>query len=65
MTLDPIAARLHVCWRQLHGPTGHIHRAAILAAVDRLLDAWNTPPVGADDVCALAHAVLDTEGEAA
>lgn len=44
MNLDPISHRLHVCWRQLHGPTGAIHRAAILAAVDRLLDAWNTHP---------------------
>lgn len=44
MTLDPIAARLHICWRQLHGPTGHVHRAAILAAMDRLLDVWNTHP---------------------
>lgn len=43
MMLNPILARLHVCWRQLHGPTGHVHRVAILAAVDRLLDIWNTP----------------------
>jgi hypothetical protein len=44
VNLDPIAARLEVCWRQLHGPTGHYHRAAILAAVDRLLDAWLAYP---------------------
>lgn len=42
--LDPILARLHTCWRQLNGPTGDLHRAAILAATDRLLDDWNAYP---------------------
>lgn len=46
MTLDPIAARLHVCWRQLHGPTGGTHRVAILGAIDRLLDTWLACPPG-------------------
>lgn len=45
MILDPILYRLHVCWAQLSGPTGRWHRAAILRAVDRLLDAWlECPP---------------------
>lgn len=56
--LDPIAARLHVCWRQLHGPTGGTHRVAILAAIDQLLDTWNAWPPG-------SGLDLDEEGEAA
>lgn len=44
MHLDPIRARLTACWRQLHGPTGGTHRAAILAAIDRHLDDWHTCP---------------------
>lgn len=45
-TLDPILVRLRQCWQQLHGPTGHMHRTAILAAIDRHLDAWlNNPPL--------------------
>ncbi len=48
MNLDPILARLHVCWRQLHGPTGAMHRAALLAVADRLLDDWNACPARPD-----------------
>lgn len=49
MELNPLRVRLGWCWRQLHGPTGHVHRVAILAAIDRLLDEWYTPVVGPDD----------------
>lgn len=50
MHLDPLRARLDVCWAQLHGPTGHYHRVGILAAIDRLLDLWHLPVIGPDDV---------------
>jgi hypothetical protein len=36
--MPSIRQRLLWCHAQLTGPTGRYHRAAILAAIDRLLD---------------------------
>ena len=36
--MPSIRQRLLWCHAQLTGPTGRFHRAAILAAIDRLLD---------------------------
>ncbi len=59
MILDPILSRLHTCWRQLNGPTGGMHRAAILAATDRHLDDWLACPPRPDSP-ELAHLEQET-----